>query len=94
MAWSRVYFYAVIWTVAALGFFSSPGKKLLSKQLENYQGKGSVKLVRTVSTESLTGGHPILGISKDPERDITEAVEELRAEVEALQRGPSSKKQD
>lgn len=91
LAWSRVYFYAVVWTVGALAFFSSPGKKILVKQLESRQGKASVKLERSVSTDSLTGGHPILGISKDPEGDIAEAVLEIKAEVEARHRKISSR---
>ncbi|KAJ6782904.1 hypothetical protein PWT90_04893 [Aphanocladium album] len=90
LAWSRVYFYALVWTVASLAFFASPGKAVLKKQLEKRQGKAQAKLVRSVSTDSLTGGHPILGISKDPERDITEAMEEIRTEVEALQKKKSS----
>lgn len=43
-------------------------------------------MVRSLSTDSLTGKEPILGISKDPEGDINEAVEEIRAEVEARQK--------
>lgn len=80
--WSRVYFYALVWTLAVLAFFASPGKAMLGKQLEKRQGKASARLVRTVSSESLSGGHPILGISKDPERDINEAIEEIKAEME------------
>ena len=64
--WSRVYFYGLLWTVATLIFFSSPGKAMLKKQLEKRHGRASAKLVRTISTDSLTGGQPILGISKDP----------------------------
>lgn len=80
--WYRVYFYALFWTVGALIFFSSPGKVMLKKQLEKRQGRASARLVRTVSSESLTGGQPILGISKDPQGDMEEAIREIRAEVE------------
>jgi lysophospholipid acyltransferase len=80
--WSHVYFYAVIWTVAALGFFASPAKVTLRKQLEKRNGRASARLVRSISTDSITGREPILGISKDPEGDINEAIEELKAEVE------------
>ncbi|KAM3459826.1 hypothetical protein MY5147_001426 [Beauveria neobassiana] len=89
LAWSRVYFYALVWTLTSLAFFASPGKTLLKKQLEKRQGKANAKLVRSLSTDSLTGNHPILGISKDPERDISEAMEEIRIEVEALQKKTS-----
>lgn len=81
--WARVYFYALIWTIGSLIFFASPAKALLRKRLEKRQGKASAKLVRTISTESLSGGHPILGISKDPEGDVTEAIEELKSELMA-----------
>lgn len=83
LAWSRVYFYALVWTVASLVFFASPGKAMLKKQLEKRQGKAHAKLIRSPSTDSLTGKEPILGISKDPEQDITEVMEELRGELES-----------
>lgn len=89
-AWSHVYFYALVWTAASLLFFSSPGKDALRKQLEKRQGRASARLVRTLSTDSLSGREPILGISKDIEGDINEAVLELRAEVEARQRKKAS----
>jgi lysophospholipid acyltransferase len=81
-AWAQVYNYALVWTLATLAFFASPGKALLKKQLEKRTGKASTRLVRTVSTESITGKEPILGISKDPEGDLNEAIEEFRGEVE------------
>ncbi|KAH7308231.1 MBOAT, membrane-bound O-acyltransferase family-domain-containing protein [Stachybotrys elegans] len=83
LAWSRVYFYAILWTMGTLAFFASPAKVMVKKQLEKRTGKAASKLVRSVSTDSLSGGQPILGISKDPEGDITEAIEEIKAEVEA-----------
>lgn len=86
LAWTRVCFYAAIWTFGSLVFFASPGKVALRKQLEKRQGRANAKLVRSLSTDSLTGRDPILGISKDPENDINEAVKEFRAEVEARQR--------
>ncbi|KAF5619417.1 mboat family [Fusarium tjaetaba] len=86
LAWSRVYFYAVIWTLLSLVFFSSPGKAALKEQLEKRQGRASAKLVRSISTDSLTGKEPILGISKDIEGDFNEAVEEIKAEMEMRQR--------
>ncbi|GAB0135384.1 hypothetical protein EsDP_00003724 [Epichloe bromicola] len=81
-AWSRVYFYGAAWTVLCLIFFASPGKMALKAELEKRQGRAGAKLVRSISTDSLTGKEPILGISKDLERDVAEAVEELRAGVE------------
>ncbi|KAF5663668.1 putative membrane-bound O-acyltransferase domain-containing protein [Fusarium heterosporum] len=86
LAWSRVNFYAVIWTVLSLIFFKSPGKAILKKKLEERQGRASAKLEHSTSTESLNGTDPILGISKDPESDISEAMEEIRTEVQMRQR--------
>jgi lysophospholipid acyltransferase len=81
-AWANVYFYAFAWTVAAMVFFASPGGKVaLKKRLESRQGKASARLKRSISSESLSGVEPILGISKDPEEDIAEAVSEFRAEL-------------
>jgi len=42
--------------------------------------------VRSSSTDSLTGKDPILGISKDPEDDVNEAMKEIRAEMDMRQR--------
>lgn len=93
--WSRVYFYALLWTLGSLVFFASPGKVMLRKRLEKRQGRASARMVRTVSSDSLTGGHPILGISKDPEGDVTEAIEELRAELDkARAENPVAKKKE
>lgn len=72
-----------MWTIASLVFFSLTGKTTLKKRMEKRQGKASAELVRSVSTDSLTGRDPILGISKDPQRDISEAVDEFRTEVAA-----------
>lgn len=91
--WSALYFYGLIWTLGALAFFSSPGKAWLRKKLESRQGKANAKLVRTVSSESITSMEPILGISKDPEADISEAVEQLKAEIEVKRRELAEQKQ-
>jgi lysophospholipid acyltransferase len=81
-AWARVYFYAVLWTVGTLAFFNSPGKVTLRKELEKRTGVKRAKMIRSVSSDK----EPILGISKDPEQDINEVIEEIRAEVEAQQK--------
>ncbi|KAM0372620.1 hypothetical protein ACHAPY_009644 [Fusarium culmorum] len=87
LAWSRVYFYAVVWTVASLVFFyAPPSKAFLKTQLEKRQGRANAKLKHSISTDSLTGKDPILGISKDPEEDVHEAVVEFRAEMEMRRR--------
>ncbi|KJZ73352.1 hypothetical protein HIM_07146 [Hirsutella minnesotensis 3608] len=84
-AWRGVYFYGLVSTLACLVFFASPGKALLKSRLEERQGQASSRLVRSISSESLTGGEPILGISKDLEQDMSEAMREIKTEVEARQ---------
>lgn len=86
-AWSAVYYYGLVWVLGALAFWASPGKALVRGKLESRQGKANARLVRTISTESITGMEPILGISKDLEGDINEAVEELKAEIKKESRG-------
>lgn len=88
-AWSSVYFYGAAWTILCLVLIASPVKTALMAKLEENQGRASAKLVRSISTDSLTAKEPILGISKDLERDVTEAIEELRAEVESRQKNKS-----
>ena len=92
LAWSRVFFYGAVGTVLCLAFFASPGKAMLKKQLERRQGKASAKLVRSVSTDSLTGKEPILGISKDIELDVAEAMQELRGEIEEKRKKQASER--
>lgn len=67
-------------------FFASPGKVVLKKKLEARQGKASARLKRSISSESLSGMEPILGISKEPDEDLAEAVNEFKAEIAALQK--------
>lgn len=86
LVWARVYFYAIIGTAAATGFFYSPGKMYLKKRLEDRQARAGVKLTRTVSQESIASRAPILGLSTDPQRDLGEAVEEIKAEIAAMQK--------
>ncbi|KAI1412979.1 MBOAT family protein [Hypoxylon sp. FL1857] len=83
-AWSRVYFYAIATTGASMAFFASPAKAHLRRMLDQRTRAAGVKMVRSASTDSLTGKgqEPVLGLSSDPGRDIDEAIRELREEVE------------
>ncbi|KAI1213402.1 MBOAT family protein [Annulohypoxylon truncatum] len=90
LAWSRVYFYAVLTTGASMAVFASPAKKQLRTVLEKRTKEaGAAKMVRSASTDSLTGRgrEPVLGVSEDPGRDIDEAIRELRVEVERARTG-------
>lgn len=86
LAWSRVYFFAVIGVVAAQLFFSSPAKKALRGKLEQRQTRPGVQMTRTLSQDSFVGREPVLGVAQDPEREIDEAVQELKADLEGLRR--------
>ncbi|KAI1384490.1 MBOAT-domain-containing protein [Hypoxylon trugodes] len=98
LAWSRVYFYAIITTGISMAFFASPARAHLKKTLEKRSPTPSAraaaggKMSRTTSSESLSGraGEPVLGLSADPARDIDEALQELRDEVERV-RGDDGK---
>jgi lysophospholipid acyltransferase len=88
-AWSRVYFYTVIGVLISMGFFASPGKQMLRKQLEaraaTTQAGQRPGSARSVSQESLTGNGPVLGLSQDPEREVQEIMDEVRTEIERRQ---------
>ncbi|OHF00541.1 MBOAT family protein [Colletotrichum orchidophilum] len=88
--WARVYFYTIVGTVLSMAFFASPAKQVLRKQLEARQGKGGARLTRTLSQDSLSGREPVLGVSPDLQREIDEAMEEIKAEVEARQRSKAA----
>ena len=96
-AWKRVYFYAIVGTFSLLAVFMTPGvKKNLRKALEKRQRafavpvgekreeekKGGEDMVRSPSSSDENGGPVGLGVSDDIERDLDEAVGELKAEVE------------
>ncbi|KAI1448359.1 MBOAT-domain-containing protein [Annulohypoxylon stygium] len=89
LAWSRVYFYAVLSTGASMAFFASPAKKQLRAMLEKRTKDVGAKYVRSASTDSVTGRgrEPVLGVSEDPGRDIDEAIQEIRVEVERARTG-------
>lgn len=86
LVWSRVYFYAVIGTALATGFFASPAKAFLIETLNKRSGATGTNLKRTESQESLASQQPVLGLPPDPQQDLEEVVGELKAEMEARQR--------
>jgi len=80
--WARVYFYGVLAAVAPMAIFATPAKQMLRKKLEARAG-GRGKMVRSTSQDSVAGQEPILGLSDDPQREIAEIVEELKADTKA-----------
>ncbi|KAK5315234.1 Lysophospholipid acyltransferase [Exophiala xenobiotica] len=80
-AWARVYFYAVIEVAVAMAFFASPAKKWLGQKLDK---RNHPHLRKTLSQE--TNYPPSLGLPSDPGREIDEAIDEIRQEVEIRRR--------
>ena len=71
-----------------MAFFSSPAKQPLKRQLEARAARAGVSTIRkNVSADNL----PVLGLSADPQKDIDEAVAEIRAEVEKVQKAENKK---
>ncbi|OJJ43746.1 hypothetical protein ASPZODRAFT_169051 [Penicilliopsis zonata CBS 506.65] len=79
--WSRVYFYGAVLLATSLAFFASPGKALLVKKLK---ARNRPYVTRTVSQEAVRP--PTLGLSSDLGRDIEEAVQEIKTEIETRRR--------
>jgi lysophospholipid acyltransferase len=86
LVWSRVYFYAIVAIAAMTGFFASPARPYLKKQIEirAATANGGKKMVRTLSSETLSQ-QPVLGLPPDPQRDFEEAVREIREEFDTRQ---------
>jgi lysophospholipid acyltransferase len=80
LVWQRVYFYAIIGTIVSMAFFASPGKAWLIQQQKK---RGAPQIKRTPSQQALSPG---LGLPNDPERDIDDALREIREEVEVRRR--------
>lgn len=93
--WSRVYFYTIIGTVATIGFFSSPGKKWLIKQLEarnkQLQQKQRPTTERRPTTE-VPGRTFGPGLPDDLEMEVTEAMQEIKEDVATRRRNGSTTK--
>lgn len=79
--WSHVYYYGVVTVFLSLAFFASPGGAYLDKKLK---ARNKPRLQRTTSEESV--GQPTLGLPSDPGKDIDEAVDEMKAEIEELKK--------
>lgn len=94
--WSRLYYFAIIGVGLAVLFFASPAKGFLRKNIELRQAKGRFSaqrpsISRSASTDSLASGHHMLGVSPDLERDVTEMVEEIKADIEVKRRATQKK---
>ncbi|OAL28234.1 hypothetical protein AYO22_02940 [Fonsecaea multimorphosa] len=83
--WARVYFYTVIGVAASLGFFASPAKRFLTKRLDK---RNHPHLRKTIAEE--TQHPPSLGLPNDPAREIDEAIDEIRNDIETRRRRGST----
>ncbi|KAH7349539.1 membrane-bound O-acyltransferase domain-containing protein [Plectosphaerella cucumerina] len=90
LAWSRVYFFVVIGVLVTMGFFHSPAKQYLREKLEARQKRPGVQMARSLSQDSLVGREPVLGVAQDPERELDEAVREMKADFVELRRRQQS----
>ncbi|KAL2168641.1 hypothetical protein VTG60DRAFT_6985 [Thermothelomyces hinnuleus] len=97
LAWSRLYFYAIIGTAGLMVFFASPAKATLKKKIEQRNAKAGVsgpgtvgnggdgKLSRSTSSDSLASRTPVMGITQDLGKEFDDAMSEIRSS-EALKR--------
>ncbi|MCJ1311607.1 lysophospholipid acyltransferase [Agyrium rufum] len=86
-AWAHVYFYTVVGVAASIAFFASPAKSFLIQKLQE-RNQTPLQRVRTNSQDAKN--HPVLGLPNDPGREVGEAVQEVRDEVEARRRRGAS----
>lgn len=94
--WQSVYYYGIITTLASLAFFASPAKTFFTKKLKARNARPSP--TRTESdpgsasgTGSGTGkgkGNQTLalGLPDDPGRELDDAVQEIKDEIEMRNR--------
>lgn len=85
VVWARVYFYAIGGIVVSVAFFSSPAKKYLVEQLDK---RNHPHVRKALSQE--TNYPPSLGLPSDPGREIDEAIDEIKQEVDARRRRGST----
>jgi len=75
--WSHVYYYGLVGVFASLAFFHSPGRALLVRQLRKRQSQQKPQVSQVVSQDNVR--EPTLGLPGDPEREVNEAVKEVKS---------------
>jgi len=81
LVWAHVYFYAIAGVAVSMAFFASPAKAWLIKQIEK---RNYPYVPKTIAQEIQYP--PTLGLPNDPVREIDEAIEEIRHEVDLRRR--------
>ena len=96
--WQSVYYYGIITTLSSLAFFSSPAKSILTKKLkarsarptpaqaESDVGSASGTGSGTVSAARKGNQTMALGLPDDPGRELDDAVQEIKSEIEMRNR--------
>lgn len=95
--WQSVYYYGILTTLSSLAFFSSPAKKIFIKKLQARAGNtaGAKKAVSAPAgpTTPAADGHErdqTLSLPDDPGKDLGEAVQEIKEEIDARNRRGST----
>lgn len=83
--WSRVWFYCIIGVIGCFGFLNSPLKSQIVHLLKKRTGRPAPE--RSVSHDSTAVGS---GIPDDPQKELGELVQEVRAEIEMRKRRGST----
>jgi lysophospholipid acyltransferase len=95
IAWTRVYLYAIIGVALSYGFFASPAKAFLVRELkkrnpENAANGKDAKAERPAVTRSDSGEkadmRTTLGVPNDPELEVDDILREVKKEIEARKR--------
>lgn len=75
--WVRVYLYTIVGVACCFGFLNSPGKSYLVKELKKRNAGGQLKRMHSAEKP------PTLGLPDDPEKELQEIIDEVKAEMEA-----------
>ena len=73
--WGQVYYYEIVLSIGALALFASPVKGMLAKKIKAMQRPG----VQRIKSD---GPDVMLGVPADPEKEIHDITEEIKAEIE------------
>ncbi|KAI9762312.1 MAG: hypothetical protein M4579_000460 [Chaenotheca gracillima] len=97
LVWARVYFYAIIGVAVSMGFFASPAKPWLVKQLDarnralaGTAGASGADAARAqkekAGTRESMAKETVLGLPSDPGKDFDEVMMEVKREVDMRRR--------
>ena len=94
--WQSVYYYGIITTLASLAFFSSPAKSILATKLKARNARptppqaesdaGSASGTGSGSAARKGNQTMALGLPDDPGRELDDAVQEIKSEIEMRNR--------